>query len=221
LNFSLLGGQHVEDKMRKDVIAMAGLALVAAIGPTRAADMQPGYPRPYAAPAPAYAVYNWMGPYIGANVGYQWGSVTHDPADPAGGAIGGQIGYNWQNGQFVFGVETDLQWANADDVVFPQKFSNSWFGTARGRVGYAMNNILAYGTGGFAYGNLKLETAGLTETLSHYGWTLGVGMEVGLTPNWTAKVEYLYFDLTDKTYFTGVAHGLESSVLRAGVNYRF
>jgi outer membrane immunogenic protein len=205
--------------MRKSVFAMASLAFLAVTGAAQAADM--GYGRPYAAPAPAYAAYNWMGPYIGANLGYQWGSVTHSPSDPSGGLLGGQIGYNWQNGQFVFGVETDMQWSNADDVNVSQKFTASWFGTTRGRIGYAMNNILAYGTGGLAYGGLELETGGQSESRSHYGWTLGVGMEVGLTPNWTAKVEYLYFDLTDRTYFTGDAHGLESSVLRAGVNYKF
>src|SRR4051812_19462995 len=207
--------------MRKSTIAMAGLAMVAAAGGAHAADMQPGYARPYAAPAPAYAAYNWMGPYIGANVGYQWGSVTHHPTEPSGGVFGGQLGYNWQNGQLVFGLETDLQWSGADDVLFARKFNNNWFGTTRGRIGYAMNNVLAYGTGGFAYGGLELETAGLSESKTLFGWTLGVGMEVGLTPNWTAKVEYLYFDLTDKTYFTGVSHGLESSLLRAGANYKF
>ena len=206
--------------MRKNMIAMAGLALLATTTASVAADLGP-ISRPYAAPAPAYAAYSWMGPYIGANVGYQFGSVTHSPADPSGGAVGGQVGYNWQNGQFVFGVETDLQWANADDVVSPDKFTNTWFGTARGRIGYAMNNILVYGTGGLAYGGLKLEHKALTQSESALGWALGVGMEVGLTPNWTARVEYLYLDLNDKTFFTGTSHGLESNVLRAGANYRF
>jgi outer membrane immunogenic protein len=206
--------------MSKNTIALAGLALLATIGVARAADI-PGIARPYAAPAPAYAAYNWMGPYIGANVGYQWGNVTHDATEPSGGLIGAQAGYNWQSGQLVVGVETDIQWSGADDVVAPRKFSNSWFGTTRGRVGYAMNNVLAYGTGGFAYGGLELTTAGLSETRTHFGWTLGVGAEVGLTPNWTARIEYLYFDLTNDTYFTGTSHGLESSVMRAGVNYKF
>jgi outer membrane immunogenic protein len=177
--------------------------------------------RPYAVPTPAYAAYNWMGPYIGVNGGYQWGNVTHSGTQPSGGVAGGQAGYNWQNGQFVFGVETDMQWSGADDVVAQQKFSNSWFGTTRGRVGYAMNNVLAYGTGGFAYGNLELSTAGVSQSKANFGWTLGVGAEVGLTPNWTARVEYLYFDLSESTYFTGTSHGLESSVMRAGVNYKF
>lgn len=206
--------------MRKNMIAMTGLALLAAIGAAHAADIS-GISRPYAAPAPAYAAYNWMGPYIGANLGYQSGDITHDRTEPSGGAFGLQAGYNWQNGQLVFGAETDMQWSNADDVVAPLKFSNSWFGTLRGRLGYAWNNVLAYGTGGLAYGGVELDTAGLSQGRTHYGWTIGVGAEVGLTPNWTARVEYLYFDLTDRTYFIGTSHGLESSLLRAGVNYKF
>ena len=206
--------------MSKKTVALAGLVLFGAIGATRAADF-PGISRPYAVPAPAYAAYNWMGPYIGANVGYEWANVTHHAAEPTGAAFGGQLGYNWQNGQLVFGVETDWQWSNADDVVAAQKFSNTWFGTARARVGYAMNNVLIYGTGGLAYGELELKTGGLSQSKTHFGWTLGVGAEVGLTPNWTARVEYLYFDLTDSAYSTGVSHGLESSLLRAGVNYKF
>lgn len=205
--------------MRKSAIAMAGLVLTAAAGAAQAADL--GYGRPYAAPAPAYAAYNWMGPYIGANLGYQWGDTTHAPNKPSGTVFGGQAGYNWQNGQMVYGVETDLQWSNADDVVFPSKFSNSWFGTVRGRLGYAMNNVMIYGTGGFAYGNVELETAGLSESRGSYGWALGAGAEVGLTPNWTARVEYLYYDLANRTFFTGTSHGMESSVLRAGANYKF
>jgi outer membrane immunogenic protein len=205
--------------MSKKAIALAGLALLGTIGAARAADVIPGISRPYAAPAPAYAAYNWMGFYIGGNLGYQWGDIA--PADPSGGAFGLQAGYNWQYGQLVIGAETDVQWSNAEDTVAPVKFANTWFGTLRGRVGYAMNNVLAYGTGGFAYGGVELSSDGVSQSQTHYGWTLGVGAEVGLTPNWTAKVEYLYFDLTNQTYFTGTSHGLESSLLRAGVNYKF
>jgi outer membrane immunogenic protein len=85
-----------------------------------------------------------------------------------------------------------------------------------------MNNILFYGTGGFAYGSVKGENAGLSESRTHIGWTAGLGMEVGLTPNWSAKVEYLYMDLADRNYtVTGTSNGFESSLLRFGVNYRF
>lgn len=208
--------------MKKHAIAMTGLALLATAGAARAADI-PGYSRPYApAPGPAvFAAYSWVGPYIGANIGAQWGKITNNPTEPSGGALGVQAGYNWQGNHLVVGVETDIQLSNADDIIAPWKFSNPWFGTARGRVGYAWNNVLFYGTGGFAYGNIELNSAGMTQTRTHYGWTLGAGAEIGLTPNWTAKVEYLYFDLTDRTYFIGTANGLESGLVRVGVNYRF
>lgn len=206
--------------MRKKAIAMAGLALLPAASAARAADI-PGVARPYAAPAAVYAAYNWMGPYVGANVGLQWGNITRNPTEPSGAAVGVQAGYNWQSGHLVIGGETDIQWSNADDVIAPWKFSNPWFGTARARVGYAWNNVLLYGTGGFAYGGIELDTRGLEQNRTHYGWALGAGAEVGLTPNWTAKVEYLYFDLANRPYFIGTANGLESNLVRVGVNYKF
>lgn len=166
----------------------------------------------------------WQGPYVGANLGYQWGATTNNPAEPAGVAGGVQAGYNFQSGHVVFGAETDLQISGAEDRFAPWKFSNPWFGTLRGRAGFALNNILFYGTVGLAYGNLRAQniTTGLSQNGTGAGWAMGAGMEVALTGNWTAKAEYLYVDLTDRAYsITGVNKGLESSLLRMGVNYRF
>jgi outer membrane immunogenic protein len=206
--------------MKKNaILAGAAFALMAATSAAHAADIPSAY-HPYAAPAP-YSGYSWVGPYVGANVGYLSGDVTNNPTQPSGGIIGAQLGYNWQSGSLVFGGETDLQLSNADDVLAPWKFSNPWFGTARARVGYAFNNILLYGTGGLAYGDLELESAGLTQDKTHIGWTVGLGAELGLTPHWTAKVEYLYFDLADRTYFIGTSNGLNANLFRLGFNYRF
>jgi outer membrane immunogenic protein len=121
----------------------------------------------------------------------------------------------------VFGGETDLQLSGADDVIAPWKFSNTWFGTLRARAGYAANNILFYGTGGLAYGSVKLDALGLTETKSSIGWTIGAGVEMGLTPNWSAKAEYLYLSLNERARFIGTTNGLSASLLRFGVNYHF
>jgi outer membrane immunogenic protein len=206
----------VEISMNKSLGVAVAVALMG--GVASAADIQRG---PYVS-GPSGA-YNWVGPYVGANAGYQWGSTTNNPTKPSGLTGGVQAGYNWQYGQFVFGAETDLQLSGADDVFAGWKFSNPWFGTVRGRAGYAMNNILVYGTLGLAYGGLKGETAaGLTESKTLGGWAGGLGMEVGFTPNWTARAEYLYIDLGDRNYaITGSANGLESSILRLGLNYRF
>jgi len=168
--------------------------------------------------------YRWQGFYLGGNLGYQWGAITNNAADPSGFMGGLQVGYNWQSGQFVFGAETDLQLSGADDTAAARKFSNPWFGTLRGRVGYAFNNILLYGTLGLAYGRIRLEntTSGASEAQLHGGWTAGLGMEVGLGRSWSAKAEYLYLDFSDRNYtITGMSHGMGSSLLRFGANYRF
>jgi outer membrane immunogenic protein len=207
----------VESDMKK--IAMAGVAAVMlAAAPAGAADLSRGY----AAPAP-YSPFSWTGAYAGANLGYQFGSVTNSSVEPNGFMGGGQIGYLWQNGQFVYGVETDLQASGADDTVGGLKFSNPWFGTLRGRVGWAaMSNFLFYGTGGLAYGGGKLETGAGSESHSHFGWSVGAGAEVALTPHWSTKVEYLFVNLNDERYaLTGLNHTFESNLLRFGFNYRF
>ena len=134
-----------------------------------------------------------------------------------------QGGYNWQTGPWVFGVEGDFQATGASDTFAPWKFSNPWFGTVRGRAGYAFNNVLFYGTAGLAFGELKGETFGLSETHTNAGWTAGVGAEFGLAPNWSAKIEYLYVDLADSNFVVtgGASNGYRFGTVRAGVNYHF
>jgi outer membrane immunogenic protein len=177
------------------------------------------------AQSPQPSGYFWEGPYVGANLGYQWGSITHNTTRPDGLNGGIQAGYNWQRQQFVFGAETDLQITGADDVFAPWKFSNPWFGTLRGRAGLMLNNnTLFYATAGIAYGALKAQNTltGVTEDKIHVGWALGVGAEMAISGNWSAKIEYLYVNLYDRGYgLTGANNGMEASVLRLGVNYRF
>ena len=177
--------------------------------------------RPYTVNQPLNA-YSWAGPYLGSNLGYAWGGVDNNPTKPSGVAGGAQAGYNWQNGQFVFGVEGDIQASGAEDTFAPWKFSNPWFGTARGRAGFAFNNVLFYGTAGLAFGELRAETFGLSETNTNVGWTAGLGAEMGFAPNWSAKIEYLYVDLATSNFFiTGAPNGYHFGVLRVGVNYHF
>jgi outer membrane immunogenic protein len=208
----------VEDVMKKAILALT--MVTAASGAAVAADIMRGPTPYYSRPAPAG--FNWTGPYAGLNAGYEWGTITNSPIDPNGLQGGVQGGYNWQSGQFVFGGEADIQASGADDTFAPYKFSNPWFGTLRGRAGWAFDNILVYGTFGFAYGGIKGEFFGLDESKTHVGWAGGAGMEIGFMPNWSAKVEYLYMDLGNRAYsITGVDNGLETNILRLGVNYHF
>jgi outer membrane immunogenic protein len=196
----------------------AGVAILVGAVAADAADLsRGGYGRPYIATA-----YSWMGPYLGGNIAYQWGDTSNNPTQPSGVAGGAQAGYNWQTGQFVWGGEADIQLSAADDTFAPWKFSNPWFGTLRGRAGIAFDNVLFYATGGLAYGGLRGQLFGLSESKTHLGWTIGAGVELGFAPNWTAKIEYLYLDLMDRGYsITGMDNGLQSNLVRLGVNYRF
>ena len=204
----------------KRIVGAAALLMMVAGGSAAAADLP--HPSYYTAPAPLSA-YSWTGPYLGGNLGYEWGATSNNPTRPSGFAGGVEGGYNWQSGQFVFGGEADIQLSGATDTFAPWKFSNPWFGTVRGRAGYAVSNLLIYGTAGLAFGELQAETFGLvTETHINAGWTAGAGVEAAFAANWSAKVEYLFVDLASNNYaVTGTSNGLSASLFRMGVNYHF
>lgn len=203
------------------VAAMSASMLVAGIASARSADLPYGSRAPYTVNQPLNG-YSWAGPYLGGNIGYEWGSIGNSAAKPGGVAGGVQAGYNWQSGSLVFGVEGDLQISGSEDRFATYKFSNPWFGTLRGRVGYAMNNVLVYGTGGLAFGELSAQTPFGTESYTNAGWTLGVGAEVGIYQNWTAKIEYLYVDLSGSRFTaTGMSNDYNFGLIRMGVNYHF
>jgi outer membrane immunogenic protein len=206
--------------MKGFALGASALTLAVLSAPARAGDL-------YAAPGPLMVrpqldFDSWAGPYLGGNLGYDWGSVSNNPTRPSGFVGGAQAGYNWRNDRWVFGVEGDLQLTGADDTFAPWKFSNPWFGTVRGRAGYTVSNVLFYGTAGLAFGELRGQTFGLSETHTNLGWSGGVGAEVGLAPKWSAKIEYLYVDFFSSQFgITGLSHGYRFGVVRAGVNYHF
>jgi outer membrane immunogenic protein len=184
----------------------------------QAADLPSKKPAPtyLVAPAPA-----WSGFYVGVNVGGAAGNRG------TGGVIGGgQFGYNYQVlPLFVAGLEADIQGssmgARAGSSAFGPPLggggsqSVDWFGTVRGRLGTTAINptLLVYGTGGLAYGGSS--GAGT-------GWTGGGGVEWAFASNWSAKVEYLYVNLSQDADF-GPRRGGDQGfhVVRAGLNYRF
>ena len=206
---------------RAGALALLMTLLVAlSSGAGRAADLSHA---PYYTPEGPLSSFSWIGPYLGGNLGYEWGSASNNPTRPSGIAGGIQGGYNWQSGQFVFGAEADIQLAAANDTFAPWKFSNPWFGTVRGRAGYAIGSLLLYGTAGLAFGELSGQTFGLvSESHTNLGWTAGVGAEAAIYGRWSAKVEYLFVDLASSTFaITGASNGLSANIFRAGVNYHF
>ena len=172
--------------------------------------------------ASAVAVYNWTGFYIGGHFGYGTGSLGPDTnAEPLQGAffphsvtgmIGGyQAGYNWQlTNRVVLGVEADISFGSPVDIprLVPASFNTTidYIATGRGRLGYAMGAWMPYVTGGVAWGDTHVGLNDLgaivppKRYLTHVGWTAGLGMEVAVGGNWTAKAEYDYVDLARRTY---------------------
>ena len=164
-----------------------------------------------------------------------------------GGLIGGTLGYNWQVSSFVFGVEGDLSWvdeygSHPDNNSFSlvadpgiQSFTKeTWLATARGRAGYAVNNLLFYVTGGYAAAGVEAgikdaDTNALiaSATSTRSGWTGGGGIEWGFLPNWSAKFEWLFVKFENNGFVTVLGDGprsgvtLDDNVVRAGINYRF
>ncbi len=198
---------------------LAAVLAVTASGAAMAADLPTG---PYYTAPASLTSYSWAGPYLGATIGYEWGGVFNSPTHPSGIAGGVQGGYNWQRGSFVFGGEADLNLSGADDTLSPFEFSNPWFGTLRGRAGVNFNNVFVYGTAGLSVGELRADSFALTESHTMAGWVAGGGVEVGFNQRWSAKAEWLYIDLAERTFsLTGVGNGLGTNLLRMGLNYHF
>jgi outer membrane immunogenic protein len=191
------------------------------VGPCGGPPCPAIYPPPLPPPLPPPYLY-WYGPYVGANVGFQSGVLSNSSASPRGVEAGFQGGYLWQFGQWVAGWESDFQFSNAEDSFSIFQFSNPWWGTVRGRGGIAFDNLLFYGTLGFAFGRGRIDAGSLSEVNTHIGWAAGAGVELGLSRNWSVKAEYLRVDLAAEPFvLTNLSHGLSSNVFRVGVNFHF
>jgi outer membrane immunogenic protein len=217
--------------MRKLAFA-TGCVLMTAIGLSAALAADIG-PRARQAPRePTYVAYNWTGAYIGLNSGGAWGSSSYaapfasNSINTSGGLIGGTLGYNWQAGRAVFGLEGDVDWSNLRGSgicgATTCETRNSWLGTARGRLGYAIDRVMPYVTGGLAVGDIRSSIAAVgSANTTKAGWTLGGGLEAAIAGPWTAKVEYLYVDLGRGASVAGADASMRANVVRAGLNYRF
>jgi len=241
--------------MKKLILGCVALAAMIS-GSAMAADM------PVKAaynPPPAVAAYDWSGFYLGAHLGYDWENFNGDSIHTDTGALGSifskrftnvfagfQGGYNYVvASNILLGVEADVSRNNAgawglgvNDGSFGQGVLD-WSGTVRGRLGYAVNNWLFYGTGGFAWSEVNLtrvqisafnpgappatvETASATRT----GWTAGAGIEVGVLSNLTVRAEYRHteydsfnvaFPLSSRAWFLSS----RSEEVLLGANYKF
>jgi outer membrane immunogenic protein len=229
-------GKTLETVMKKFLLGTVGLiALGVASAPASAADLAA---RPYTkAPPMIAAIYDWSGFYIGANGGWGsshncWDNTTPAGAffaaegchDATGGVAGGQVGYRWQNAGWVFGLEAQGDWAD--------------LGLFTGQIGYAWNNALLYVKGGGAVTDNRNDILAVgggpliasTGDQTRWGGTVGVGIEFGFAPNWSAGLEYDHLFMQDKNVaFTtpgGFAFGTDNvrqdvDLVTVRVNYRW
>jgi outer membrane immunogenic protein len=226
--------------MKKLLLITTGLV---ALGSTaQAADLAA---RPYtkAPPMVAAAIYDWSGFYIGINGGGGWshnswsvlgfGDGSHDAS---GGTVGGQIGYRWQTGPVVFGIEAQGNWADLSGsnvgpfTGFTNHTKTDAFGLFTGQIGYAVNNVLLYAKGGAAVVDNKYDISfagtnfgSVSDT--RWGATVGAGVEYGFTPNWSLGFEYDHIFLGHQNYtFTGVETASikqDVDLFTARLNYKF
>ena len=213
--------------MKKFLLASAALSVLTATAPAMAADLAAA-PRYTKAPAAPVAIYNWTGFYIGGFGGYASENSDVDPK-MKGGFAGGTVGYNWQASNIVFGLEADGAWADvnasitAGGVTAASKIDA--LGTVRGRVGFAVDQVLFYGTGGYAWvdNKITLSALGVSASESHFhsGWTVGAGIEAFISPQWSIKGEYLYRSLSSENYFGVPSGDLNLHSVQFGVNYHF
>ena len=213
--------------MKRLILAVcAGLLAATMASPSSAADL----PRPiYKGPAFVAPVFTWTGFYIGINGGYGFGSSNWDPGpgfDTDGWLVGGTLGYNLQTGNFVWGIEADLDYSNMKGKSAGVETKVAWFGTLRGRIGYAFDRFLPYITGGAAAAQITMDTGAGDDKDTQIGWTIGAGVEWAFLANWSAKLEYLYADLGKAdcdiaACGAGTDVSFKTSIIRGGINYRF
>jgi outer membrane immunogenic protein len=197
---------------------MTSVSCLALTGVASAADMPLKAP-----PRPVIVTQIWAGPYIGINGGVVWNQLKTDTVDDGGpydstkltgtsGTVGGQIGYNWQSRNFVYGVEVDANWVNAKKTIQDLTFNGatlfhttklSWLATARLRAGVLLGpRTLVFATGGVALGGVENEwrffggpTPVVRSDDTRVGWTAGGGIEHFISnPHVTVKAEALYVD---------------------------
>jgi outer membrane immunogenic protein len=202
----------------------------------------------------APATYNWTGFYLGANAGYGLASTVIDDQDcniscssqtisKGGFTVGGTVGYNWQMGATVLGLEGDWNWIDAKksltSLAWPSVHSAEIrsFGTARARAGLAIDRTLVYVTGGAGWLDQKVSAicpgcfaSGFSESKTTVGLAAGAGTEFALTDRVTAKLEYIYITVPSKNRIQDATasadynvYGYSSNlhVVRGGLNYRF
>jgi outer membrane immunogenic protein len=202
----------------------ASVILVSAAGFAHAADAIDEIP---SAPEAVETVTSgdWEGAYVGGKATYQWGKVkdTKDyDADGFGGGV--YAGYNKQDGQIVYGAETDLNFSGIDKTYDGVKSEQGVNGSLRARIGYDVSPVMVYATGGLAATNLETKDATSSDDKTLLGLTLGAGVETKITESITARTEYRFTNYQSQTYDLdsgATERGLKDHQVNVGLGMKF
>ena len=210
--------------MKRILFTSVSLGVLALGSAAVGADL-PAYTK---APAVAAPLYDWSGFYVGVFGGGGFGNHNLNNAlgpagfanftvnySSSGGIGGGEAGYNWQSGNVVFGVEGDAFWSGIkgnDFLGSTDAFGNAstdqtslrWGGTIRARGGIAVDRLMLFFTGGWAYGSLQHTNTDTVFGIDQFnnkrsGLTAGAGIAYAVTDNVIGKFEYRYYDFGDYT----------------------
>jgi outer membrane immunogenic protein len=228
--------------MKTVLLGTVALVALAAASSASAADL----PARMYTKAPVSPAYDWSGYYVGVFGGGAFSNHNLSSAagtanyGDTGGLVGGDVGYNWQSGNTVLGVEGDVAWfgvkSNDSFALGPNdETSLRWAATVRARAGFAVDRFLLFFTGGWAYGDQKHVNTdpvlgGVDRfTFDNSGWTAGGGLEYALTPNLTSKVEYRYYSFGNFSRGGSITpngqlpYTVDStySTVTVGLNYKF
>jgi outer membrane immunogenic protein len=246
--------------MKRILLSTASLGVLGLLTPALAADL------PYAkAPLATPSVYDWTGVYVGAFGGGGFGNHNINNStgqavpfadfsanySSQGGLGGGEVGYNWQSGNYLVGVESDLFWTGirGNDSV---QFNNGnfpgvtavdadnwrWGGTLRVRGGFTIDRWLMFFTGGYAFGDIQhtnTPPAGVVDkfNVTANGLTAGAGFAYAITNNVSAKFEYRYYNFMGYNRAGSTLTGLTTngqlpyttnssfSVVSVGLDFKF
>ncbi|WP_027556091.1 outer membrane protein [Bradyrhizobium sp. Cp5.3] len=240
--------------MKKLLLVTASMMALSAVAPAFGADLaaQPVYTKAPPPPPVVVAYYDWSGFYAGLNGGWgsshnSWdfaGTTPEGSHDANGGTVGGQIGYRWQIGQTVIGVEAQGNWADFSgsnvSTAFPADSNHTRvdaFGLMTSQFGYAFSNVLLYAKAGAAVTSSTYQVNSVppgtqlaSADTTRWGGTVGAGIEVNVAPNWSVGIEYDHvFMPTSDVNFTATAGGSfgndrirqDFDLVTARLNYKF
>jgi outer membrane immunogenic protein len=203
--------------LRHRVLIASAAMLLSGVAAAQGQSAGYGGSSGYASAAPLY-----QGLYAGASLGLGIGETG--PNNTQGFLGGLQVGYNFTADKLVLGVEADVMLTGINAKSYTYTFTQKWLGSGRVRLGYALNSLMIYGTGGIAFSTMEFQNFNLSESTNMTGWVAGLGAEMFVTQNISLRGEFLHYALGQAEFVSATGPVLattSTNLIRVGANYKF